>query len=200
MIVDHTHKYIVVSTPKTGSISIQFSLGYGHDIPEPHLYHASIADIIAKHPDCENYFKFAVVRNPWARLVSLYFDFTKKRIQKYSQLVQHEQPLLHEFKDFNDLCLRLHETAWKDDLFFQSQFKLLSIDGKLALDMVGRFENLEEDFKAFCIKVGVVPPVLEKHNLGVYDNTSYRQYYTDEARSVIGELYLDDIKEFGYEF
>lgn len=200
MIVDHNHRYICISVPKTGSISLQATLGYIHDVPEPDLYHQGIDDVLKNHPSCTNYFKFAMVRNPWDRLVSLYFDFTKKRIFQYSALVRHDTPLLSEFTDFEDLCLRLTESHWKDNIFFRSQTALLSIDGKLAMDFVGRFENLDADFSTVCEKIGIKKQPLEKWNAGVYEKTSYRKYYSDAARKAIATLYHDDVEGFGYEF
>lgn len=200
MIVDHANRYIFVSVPKTGSISCQFSLGYGHDIPEPDLYHAGIAKILADNPGCDGYFKFAVVRNPWARLISLYHDFTKKRVDQYSAQVKHDKPLLSEFKDFEDLCLRLPESSWYRDVFFRSQVDQLSVGGQFKMDMVGRFESLEADFKRICGRIGLGEVQLQKHNVGACDHTSYRKYYTEAARDAVARLYGCDAEMFGYEF
>lgn len=200
MIVDHNHRYICISVPKTGSISLQATLGYIHDVPEPDLYHQGIASVLKNHPNCADYFKFAMVRNPWDRLVSLYFDFTKKRIYQYSALVRHDKPLLSEFVNFEDLCLRITESPWKDNVFFKSQTKQLSMDGKMVMDFVGRFENLQSDFRTICEKIGIAPPPLERMNTGVYEKASYRQYYSDAAREAVAALYHDDIEGFGYEF
>lgn len=201
MIVDREHKYVFISVPKTASISVQFSLGWGHDIPEPDLYHCSIADVLAKHPEAKDFFKFAFVRNPWARLVSLYFDFTKKRGNQYSAQVRHDQPLLSEFRDFEDLCLRLHESPWLSDVFFRSQTAQLSVDGALAMDHYGRFENLPAEFVAICGKIGIPAPPLQKWNEGVYERDSYRRFYPSQlAVNAVARLYADDIENFHYDF
>ncbi len=199
MIVDHDHNYIFISVPKTASLSMQFTLGHGGNIPEPLLYHQPLVEVLETYPDCRGYFKFAFVRNPWARLASLYHDFTKKRGHQYSALVRHEQPLFHEFADFEDLCLRVRETPWWDDIFFRSQFDLVALNGAVGLDFVGRYENLQGDFDTICKRIGVKRDLI-KMNIGKYDSSSYRQYYTDASRDAVAKLYERDVEEFGYEW
>ena len=199
MIIDHDRKYVFISVPKTGSISIQFSLGHGHDIPEPHLYHQSIAEALSANPECSGYFKFAFVRNPWARMLSLYKDFTLKRVHQYSGKVRHDLPLFSEFKDFHHFCAAVKDSAWWDDIFLRSQFRSLSVDGRMAMDRVGRFETLQSSFDEICSTIGVAPQLL-KMNVGEYDNSDYRQHYDDGSRKAIADIFVDDVTEFGYEF
>jgi hypothetical protein len=201
MIVNHQHRYIFISVPKTGSISTQVSLGFAHDIPEPDLYHQGIATVLANHPQCLDYFKFAFVRNPWARLLSLYKDFTLKRVNQYSALVKHDQPLFGEFRDFEDFCLRVKESPWWNDIFLRSQHRLLSVDGNPhIMDFVGRFESLQTDFDEVCKRLNLGPVPLLKMNTGHYDNTAYRQFYSEASRTAVANLYADDIERFNYEF
>lgn len=202
MIIDHQRRYIFIAVPKTASISIQTSLGHGIGIPEPPLYHQGIAAVLADHPDCADYFKFAFVRNPWARLASLYYDFTKKRGYWYSERIRHDQPLLHEFKDFEDLCLRLPESSWAQDLFFKTQIDQLSVAGRLAMDFVGRYENLVNDYQTICQRLGIASELLTM-NVGVYEKTGdapYRHHYSEIARDAVATHYRADIEAFDYEF
>lgn len=196
MIVDHKHKYVFIAVPKTASISIQFSLGYGHDVPEPPFYHRKLADVVREH-SCDGYFKFGFVRNPWDRLYSLYHDFTTKRVKQYSALVKHDSPLLSEFSDFNDMCVKLKDSPWKDDLFFQPQYDYLNVNGELAA--FGRFENLKEDFERICRTIGLEDVNLLHMNQGQCAPT-YAQHYTPESIEAVRTLYAKDVEAFGYEF
>lgn len=197
MIIDHEKKYVFIAVPKTASISVQFSLGWGHDVPEPHLYHKSLRDIMAEN-ECQDYFKFAIIRNPWDRIYSLYNDFRYKRVYQYSAKIRCEEPLLSEFTNFNDMCVRLADSKWKDDLFFRSQFDQLSIDGQIALDFVGRFENLVEDFKIICDRIGLERSLLHM-NEGKKEKT-YKDKYSASAMEAVRTLYSKDVEEFGYEY
>lgn len=196
MIIDNDKKYIYVAIPKTGSISIHFSLGHV-DIPEPPLYHMALSKIL---PDSryDNYFKFSFVRNPWSRILSLYKDFTIKRVYQYSGKIRHEKPLFHEFTDFNDFCLRVAETQWINDVFLQSQHAMLSVNGVIACDFVGKYESLETDFNKVCSLLDINVQ-LQKMNVGQYD-LSYRDYYSDASKDAIGNLFYKDVEEFNYEF
>ena len=74
----------------------------------------------------------------------------------------------------------------------------LMINGKMAVDFIGRFENLQEDFNVVCDKIGkdrsVLPHVFQtKH-------AHYTQYYNDRAREIVGQIYQSDIKFFKYQF
>ncbi len=200
MIVDLSHQYVFISVPKTASISIQFSLGYGHDVPEPDQYHQSIDAVLKAQPWAEPFYKFAFVRNPWARLLSLYNDFTLKRGNQYSALVKHDKPLLSEFANFEDLCLRLPESSWSKDIFFRSQTEQLSIDGKLSMDYYGRFETIEQDFKTICNHIGLGDVELLQVNVGKYDKSSHQPWYSVRAREAVAAFYKQDIENFNYEF
>ncbi len=196
MIINHEHEFVYVALPKTGSYSIHGYFKVG-DHPEPHLHHAGIREL---PPFPEHYFKFAFVRNPWSKLVSIYHDFTLRRGCQYSGLVWHDKPLLSEFKDFEDFCRGLGQSHWFGDVFFRPQSVFVTNpDGSIAMDYVGRFEQLDEDFEQICSAIGVSYHRLEEANKGQYDK-GYREYYTDETRAIIGELYREDVERFGYEF
>lgn len=200
MILDHTHRYVFIAVPKTGSISVHFTLGHGDNIPEPPLYHQSITTALQNHPECANYLKFGIIRNPWARTLSLYNDFTLKRIHQYSGQIRHDKPLFGEFANFEDFCVNVKNTPWINDIFLQSQTSLLELNGVPAMNYIGRFENLHEDFQTICKMIGVDVGPLQQHNTGKYDNSNHRQHYTAIARDAIAALYHDDIERYGYEF
>jgi hypothetical protein len=171
----------------------------GHtNIPEPELYHQGITQVLNNCPEVAGYFKFGFVRNPWARILSLYQDFTKKRIHQYSALVRHDKPLFSEFAGFEDFCLRVGNSPWMEDIFFQSQAKLLD-EANHTMDYIGRFEQLDTDFAEVCDKLGLNDIQLESHNIGVYEG-DYHQHYTSQAADAIGKLYADDAELFEYEF
>jgi len=178
------------------------SLGHGHDIPEPNLYHQGISSVLfANRRLGADYFKFSFVRNPWARLLSLYEDFTKKRIYQYSAKIRHEKPLFSEFRDFEDFCVNVRSTPWWDDIFLRSQTALLSHDGKMVMDAVGRFETLTTDFSKICCKIFGKPVTIQHHNAGIYNKEAgYRSYYSKKAEYAVAEIYKDDIEAFNYDF
>jgi hypothetical protein len=122
----------------------------------------------------EKYMKFSIVRNPWDRFVSEYHYNLKKGIEPRS------------FKRAV-MDLRGDRDKWKS-----SQFEWLSVDGKIAVDKVLRFENIAEEFYGlFGIKLPHVNKTKHEH---------YSDYYTKQTRDVISRVYSDDIEEWGYEY
>ena len=71
-------------------------------------------------------------------------------------------------------------------------------NGELMVDFVGKVESLEEDLKKCLEIIGVkyegVPHVNKtKHH-------SYRSYYNNRTRRIVGDLYKEDIIAFDYRF
>jgi hypothetical protein len=154
----------------------------------------------------EQYYKFAFVRNPWDRFVSGYMDLNKhvpgRFSKRYSPLAtQEETPNWYkswDFENFNDFCLRFKESGWYKDTHFKPQFDFVSIDGKLSVDFIGRFENLNDDYQQVLNNIGSEPlPLLHIHKS---NRERYRSYYTEETKEIVREFYKKDIEEFSYEF
>lgn len=200
MIINNDAKWIFIATPKTGSKSISNYLGQTVH-PKPSEYHMGCRRILQEYPETFAYFQFAFVRNPWARLVSLYYDFTIKRVNQYSQEVSLPARLLSEFGDFKGLCLGLKKSHWARNLFFIPQTKLVTYRDGCPIDYIGRFENFIDDFRKICTKLQIPwnPENIEHANKGVYDK-SYRDYYDAETIEAVAKFYADDIRFFNYEF
>lgn len=124
---------------------------------------------------------FAVIRNPWDRVVSMY-TFIKSHL--------HDLVL----KDFNDFVL------YKIKIYFLGVHKLSTPQIRWiepGVTHLLRFENLEEDFKIIqdIFQCYEPLPLINKTN-----HAHYRTYYNDETRQAVAEMFKDDIEAFGYEF
>jgi len=210
--ISHEHECVFVHVPKCAGQSIEHVfldlvdltwearaplLLRPNDRPElgpPRLAHLKACEYVKYHylsqKLFDQYFKFAFVRNPWDRTVSLY---------KYSAVVHSG--------DFRTFVLReLATVLWQPHYWFvgpQREF-LYSEDGELLVDFVGKFETLQADFDKVCESLGL-PAIKLKHvNKGGApsrpDLGAYQNYYDDETRQCVGELYIEDIQIFGYQF
>lgn len=134
----------------------------------------------------EKAFKFTFVRNPWDWQVSNYAYALQTPAHG-----QHE--IIRELGSFEAYIRYQHEQRAPA----QSTF-IFDDTGKQLVDFVGRFENLDTDFKAVCEKIGVRAdlPVLNVSKR----RRDWRSYYTDETRELVEELFRSDFERFGYDW
>ena len=79
-----------------------------------------------------------------------------------------------------------------------SQLKWISDEkGKILVDFIGKFENLETDFNLICEKLNLTAK-LPHLNSTTHDH--YSKYYTSKSRNIIEDWFKDDIIMFDYKF
>ena len=123
------------------------------------------------------YFKFCFERNPFDKAVSLYYWHTR------------------------DLKIRpeINEYIQKADRSKLSNWHLYTIDDQVAVDFVGRYENLDVDVRIIAEKLG-----LPDHSLPNAKGTShtnhqhYSQILNAESKSYIENMCAKEIEMFKY--
>jgi chondroitin 4-sulfotransferase 11 len=144
------------------------------------------------------YFKFGFVRNPWDRLYSQY------RYLRFTAKFDHAQCA---FSTWIERCADALETSDEYlfgrnrknfELHMMSQYRWLSIDGVQAVDYIGRFENIQDDFDLVARKLGA-NLLLPHENKGVA-GLNYRDAYNDKIIDIVRMLSTEDIEKFGYSF
>jgi hypothetical protein len=126
------------------------------------------------------YFKFAFDRNPWDRQVSFYHHRYRGEA---------EPPPFATF---------MHE----DRHARINNYDIYSIDGDVAVDFVGRFENLEEDLKTALHHVGLdlASELPRAKTTFRRSNLPYRDYYDEDTRAMVGSWYQREIELLDYAF
>ena len=124
-------------------------------------------------------YKFTCVRNPWDRMVSYYFGTT--------QLVE-----TLDRKEFRKLILRALSVT-----------DYLRLDKGEAdpfgnVDYIIRFENLANDFRAVCARLGIHDAPLPQYNRS--NREHYSKYYDAELCELIRKRFAPEIDRFGYAF
>jgi hypothetical protein len=66
------------------------------------------------------------------------------------------------------------------------------------VDLVLRYEKLDEAMALISARLGLEPIDLPRIN--VSQHRFYRDYYNDETRAIVADLYATDISLLGYEF
>lgn len=135
----------------------------------------------------KDYYRFSFVRNPWARAFSWYKNVMRDEIHQKNMGLN--GPI--QFKDF------LQKFAGQGMLRPQTYW-LKSFDGEIHLDFIGKFENLDEDFKKVC-KVLNLYNVKLPHRIKS-SSSDYRKQYDKESRELVSTVYKEEIELFNYVF
>lgn len=189
------YKCIFVHIPKNAGLSVTYTL-FGNT-GGSHRKIINYQEIFAPSTFKE-YYKFAFVRNPWDRLVSTYSFLMKGGITEKDKKWA-EENIMH-YPDFTSFVKEwVNDTNIRKSLHFQYQFLFLKDKkGEIAVDFIGRFENINEDFKLVASKLGINRE-LNKTNSSQRDK-GYKQYYTEETMRIVENVYKQDIKLFNYKF
>ena len=139
--------------------------------------------------------KFTVVRNPWSRMYSFYNYF--KNVETRSDVYGSDM----SFKDWLISALggKIAE-PWGG---FGSQIDFISCNGKVQVDHILKFENLESDFNKLCKKL-LISKELPHYN-GPFKTSNvasrnYTKYYDEDSINLVAKVFEKDIKYFGYTF
>ena len=131
------------------------------------------------------YFKFGFVRNPWSWQVSLYFYMLKNK-----KHYQHDH--VASLGTFNAYL------RWRveNELRLQKQF-FYDSNSDLVVDFIGKHENINNDFKTICLKLGLHD--IELPVLNVSSSASWVDQYNLESFNLVKDAYKDDIECFCYQ-
>ncbi len=228
MIINHKHKFIFLKTRKTAGTSIEIALsqfcsdpddiitpispedeimrqqlGYrgpqNYNIP---LRYYRLSDWIGlfknRHRMCffnhapawyvrrylgkaiwDGYFKFCFERNPFDKAISRYFWITQK-------------------KDLAGLEYFL-ESASPNLL---SDWDMYTIDDNIAVDFVGRYENLVEDMKTVTKKIGLSMELKLPRAKANYrqDRRHYSKIINSKSQFLIEQTCAAEIAMFSYQW
>lgn len=139
--------------------------------------------------ECNEHFKFGLVRNPWDRLVSVW----KNKVIDNHQLGVKD---LREYKQFDTFIEKVCEKNLHNcDRHIMLQSELLPHE---HLNWIGRFENITNDVQHICDTIGITNTQLPRINTS--DHKHYTEYYDNKSRDAIAEKYSIDIETFNYKY
>jgi len=181
-----------------------------NNLPSGGIHHTAemVRDFIGD-PIWNDYFKFTIVRSPWGKKVGSYEHTRRDGSYGTPKDWGHGNYLnwLKTFKMARGLAGDYHDL---------NQFDWLTIDGKMSMDYVIRFEHFKEDWR----KVVDILQLPEPNELtwgghpvdGFYQfpeaygfqqssvPLDYSKYYSEESREYVAERWKKDIEYFGFEF
>jgi hypothetical protein len=157
----------------------------------PYPYHARAAAIAKAFPEeWAAFHKFCVVRNPWDKTVSDYFWRTRKTDTPPS------------FESFVK-AIRDGETLSGIVPGEPDNWPLYTIDDRIAVDRVIRFENLTRDLDAVLSSLGIAwdswLPHGKKRAARKTSDFASIPLYTPELIRIVGDLFENEIRAFKYQ-
>jgi len=194
--INHEYQSIFVHIPKNAGVSIEtvlFNEKVGHK------------KLIAFKAHDKNkffkYFKFSFVRHPWDRLVSAFY-FLKQGGRNSTDRAW-SQEHLSLIPTFEDFVLRLESNRFARQIMkwqhFRPQISYITDENNhIALDYMGRVENLEKDLRAIATKLNLSSfevPHINKSSKSEND----RNYVRDcRLNKIVEKRYKEDFERLGY--
>ena len=172
----------------------------------PYSAHLS-ASSMKSLPEYQSYYKFCFVRNPWARLHSLY----KQKIESpwvgddnYYGVLRHRYGVKMDnsttFEDFIKFIGKL------PNFFSESHFvPYHNLFRPTEMDFIGRQENFEADIHHLISVIApecknIEIPQQNVSNQSISNHTIYRDYYSKRMKNIVARKYAKDIDFFNYKF
>jgi hypothetical protein len=206
MIISHDYKFIFIKTRKTAGSSIEKCLVdklQGTDYVfagmsyEKGLHPVNCSFTNAEHKgatflrkeyplEWNSYFKFTVERNSWDKIVSRYYWVKAQKPKKNT----------NTFDSYIQNC--------KKDVRKATDFPLYTDDNKIVVDYVMRYENLDNEMKFVCDKIGLnynhelQTIKLKSHQRA--KNKNYQDYFDNKTKDIISTIFSKEIEYFNYKF
>jgi hypothetical protein len=180
--------YVFIHINKTGGSSIEkaLSLPFEHKTARQKIEEFGLSR-------WESKLSFAVIRNPWDKVVSHY----------HYRVLTNQTGMANGHIDFNrwvQLAYGDHDPRYYDQpmMFMPQKEWLIDDNGNIVVDRILRFENLSKDFNELAADLGIRKrlPHVKKSNRA----NDFRRYYNKETVKIIADSFAQDIDEFGYDY
>jgi len=125
------------------------------------------------------YFKFCFDRNPWDKVISLYF---------------------HRHK--TEPRISLDEFLESGEALDARNIGLYTSNGNVIVDFVGRFEQLMPDLARACARIGIPPPTELTAAKSQFrrEGTHYKTFLNRWQRDFISRAFADEIELHEYAY
>ena len=218
MPIIHSLKTIFIHIPKAGGTSIETVLCdfplFKYSLINKYVWYGNIKTKEIKYEldhstmaylknNCKyfdnTYFSFAIVRNPYARLVSEY-HYCKYKYARFIKEIDNFKDFVLSLKDkFSDIVKNkeknhLYVSHYLPQYLFTHNYRKIQI-----VDEIYKLENIEEDWIKICEKLNIDKELIKSEKNASTFKYDYNEYYDDELRNIVYELYKDDFEIFNYD-
>jgi len=207
--ISHRYRFIFLANPKTGSSSVRQFLDKFTDVHPaknrvetgtdnpfyPHMRPEEVRDCFDGFGwEFGNYHRFVCVRNPWARLVSLYHH------------IHHGAPQPPPFEHWLYRVKPMGEGAggqpWQSYGAYSLDAFIKDKRGSVLVDQVIRTERLNEDLLPYLRALGL--PLAGRARIDHVNRSGqgarYTDFYTPRSAAHVERMYAYEVARFGYGF
>jgi hypothetical protein len=178
-LIDETLGLIFVHITKTAGVSVEKAFeAPTHDHRTAEEYRQILGDRF------DDFFSFAIVRNPWDKMVSQYRFNAHKWVGPDVSF---------------DEYIRYFYAGGRVSRYSPFHLPyLVDGEGNVIVDYLGRFEALEETMRYVYEQLNLPYRPLPHENRSVRDD--YRAYYDDDTAEIVSKLFAEEIALFDYRF
>lgn len=187
---------VFVHIPRTGGVSVMRTVYRSEAIR--HFTVEQFIGVCAR--DLLDLPRFAIVRNPWDRVVSAYHFAKQGGVPGGGQMAHMDRYRGPDFATF-DAFVRQYLTThdvWKADGVFRPQSYYLGRESEKTLDHIGILDQIGETESWLSGVLG--RPIKLAHTNASKRDHPYHRYYTGETREIVGDVYRTDIERFDFRF
>lgn len=135
----------------------------------------------------ETYYKFTVVRNPWARAFSWYKNVMRDEMHRKNNGITFEMTFNQFLKEYMGKSELRPQTYW-----------LKNYKGQIDLDYIGKFEKLQDTFKKIKRSLNLIDIEFPHKLKG--SGEDYKSKYDKKTIDIVKEFYREEIRLFHYTF
>ena len=177
-------KRLFIHIPKNGGTSVQKettnTLSFGHDrwkdVPR---------DIRYIHQS------FAVIRNPWARIVSRYIMGIP------TSNTNDHGTTWNTFEEFLETRYVWTDKQWNDPIrSWNTQYDYVCDENDVVRCDILRLEFIDDELSPY---LNLNTPYIVRENVGDYTR-NYQDYYNEQTIQIVADWYEQDIDYWGFDF
>jgi chondroitin 4-sulfotransferase 11 len=211
LLVSHRHRCLFAHVPKCAGTSIKRLLEL--EPVKPPYWHCAWdeAERLLGRETLASYFKFAVVRNPWDRMVSAWRMFSDKRWCKQERhhslrefvavSIDESIPFLTRYASHDE------QVRWERSVenirhhtlpALHPYYGVVDARGAVRMDEVINYRDLEEGFNLVRRRLGLASVRLPRENATRHKH--YSCYFDHDTRAIVAEHFAADIDTFKFTF
>lgn len=211
MVISHRHRYLYFVVPKCASATVRQSLVPFTDVGYPvtkGVQHQTIASFLGS-PNAAlwgaGYRRFTFVRNPYDRLYSGYMQDRHAATQSerwHTAKAAIFDRIGDDFGRYVQEYVSRADRVWAWDWICWCPMNAFAFrDGKLAMDFVGRAEDVEASLEQLGALLGLRIPKADDANVRTQPGVGlkYLDKYDRATVDVVNEIYAEDFRAFGYQ-